>query len=95
MVKADSKSLNEFANEMSGCDMTLSQLGYTDDINNIETMKCTANRLPHYLRVKWTDKANDIIDRTGKEVKFKDLFCRSTSMVKLRKLVTITNSARS
>ena len=73
MVKADSKSLNEFANEMSGCDMTLSQLGYTDDINNIETMKCIANRLPHYLRVKWTDKANDIIDRTGKEVKFKDL----------------------
>ena len=36
-------------------------------------MKGIANRLPHYLRVKWTDKSNDIIDRTGKEVKCKDL----------------------
>ena len=60
MVKAESKSLNEFPNDMSRCEITLLQLGYTDDINNIETMKCIVNRLPYYLRAKWTDIAHEI-----------------------------------
>ena len=72
-IKADGKSLSEFANEMTRCEITLSQLGYTGEINNIGTLRTIVNRLPFHLKKKWTDIATDIINRTGAEVTFKDL----------------------
>ena len=58
---------------MSRCEMTLSQLGYTAEINSTATMKSIVNRFPFHMNTKWTEYATGIIKRTKKEATFKDL----------------------
>ena len=53
--------------------MTLSQLGYTAEINSTSTMKSIVNRFPFHMNTKWTEYATGIIKRTKKEATFKDL----------------------
>ena len=72
-IKMDAKSLTKFANDMSRCEMTLSQLGYTAEINSTSTMKSIVNRFPFHMNTKWTEYATGIIKRTKKEATFKDL----------------------
>ena len=72
-IKAnDVKSLMRLSLEMSRAEITLSELGFTAEIDNSENLKKIVARLPSYLKSKWVEKAYRINEQ-GRSVSFKDL----------------------
>ena len=66
-IKAsDIDGLSRLALEMQKCEITLSQLGFTSDVDNTENLRRIVKRLPTHLRSKWADVAHSINEpRTG------------------------------
>ena len=54
---SDIDGLSTLALEMQKCEITLSQLGFSSDVNNSENLKRIVKRLPMHLRTKWADIA--------------------------------------
>lgn len=69
---SDYDSLSKLSLEMQKCEITLSQLGFTSDINNSDNIRKIVRRLPMHMRVKWADIAHGITE-TGREARFSDL----------------------
>lgn len=77
-IKAsDIDGLARLALEMQKCEITLSQLGFSSDVDNSENLRRIVKRLPMHLRVKWVDIAHSINEpgtrRPGREPRFSDL----------------------
>lgn len=72
-IKAsDVEGLSKLSLEMQKCEITLSKLGFSSDIDNSENLRRIVKRLPMHLRVKWVDVAHSITE-SGREPRFKDL----------------------
>ena len=54
---SDVDGLSKLAMEMQKCEITLSQLGFSSDVDNSEHLRRIVKRLPMHLRTKWTDIA--------------------------------------
>ena len=67
------QALVDLYQSMRRCELALTHLGYSSDLNSIETMKRIVNRLPYRFQEMWADKASDIIESTKAEVKFSHL----------------------
>jgi len=68
----DVQGLMNLSLDMEKCELTLSQLGYTSDINNTEHLRKIVRRLPHHAKSKWVDYASTIIEQ-GSEPTIRDL----------------------
>ena len=75
----DIDGLVELSKDMTRCEITLSQMGYVSELNNSINLRKIVQRLPGFLRAKWVDKA-DIIMESGREPTFLDL----TEFVRLK-----------
>ena len=68
----DTKSLSRLGLEMSRAEITLTQLGFLEQINNLENIRRIVGRLPGYMKSKWVELAYSITKK-GQSVKFTDL----------------------
>ncbi len=68
----DSIGLSRLSMQMERCEITLDHMGYSSDINSTDTILTISRRLPFYLRMKWAEKADTIIEQ-NREPAFKDL----------------------
>ena len=72
-IKAsDVEGLSKLSLEMQKCEITLSQLGFSSDIDNTENLRCIVRRLPTHIRVKWVEVAHNI-NESGRVPRFSDL----------------------
>jgi hypothetical protein len=55
---SDNVGLQKVADQMRRCELTLTEMGYTADMNNTETLRKIVRRLPFHVRAKWVDKAD-------------------------------------
>ena len=69
---SDVEGLSKLALEMSKCEMNLSQMGFSSDIDNFENLKRIVNRLPGYMITKWISVSSSISE-SGRFPKFSDL----------------------
>ena len=69
---ADSVALSKFALHVRKCHMTLEKIGYLNDLNNRDTISKVVRRLPAFLKNKWVDHADRIL-QSGREPCFADL----------------------
>ena len=63
---------------MQKCEITLSQLGFSSDVDNSENLRRIVKRLPMHLRTKWVDVAYLISEpvrgtNPGRKPRFSDL----------------------
>ena len=75
---SDIDGLSKLALEMQKCEITLSQLGFSSDIDNSENLRRIVKRLPMHLRTKWADIAYVISEPDkgtdpGRDPRFSDL----------------------
>ena len=68
----DVKALNDLAIDMQKCKQNMPEMGPSSDINSSGTLRAIVNRLPKYLRTKWTEVAFSI-NEAGREPNFLDL----------------------
>ena len=68
----DASALQKLARQVLKCDITLSQTGYDDDLNNSETLLKIMDRLPPLLQTKWAERAENIF-RDGGRPRISDL----------------------
>lgn len=72
-IKAsDVDELSKLSLEMQKCEMTLTKLGFSSDIDNSENLRRIVKRLPMHMRVKWVEIAHSI-NESGREPRFSDL----------------------
>lgn len=57
---SDIKDLFDLAMVMQKCEITLSQLGFSCEIDNSQNLRRIVKRLPMHLRVKWVEIAHVI-----------------------------------
>jgi hypothetical protein len=57
---------------MQKCEITLSQLGFKSDIDNMDNLRRLVKRLPMHVRGKWVDVAHSITE-SSREPHFSDL----------------------
>jgi hypothetical protein len=81
----DVQGLMNISLDMEKSQITLSQLGYSSDINNSENLRKIVRRLPFHIRSKWADQASKLIEH-GSEPIFNDLL----SFIQQRALVANT-----
>ena len=62
---SDIDGLSKLALEMQKCEITLSQLGFSSDVDNSEHLRRIVKRLPMRLRTKWADTAYFISEPVG------------------------------
>ena len=75
---SDIDGLSRLALEMQKCEITLSQLGFSSDVDNSENLRRIVKRLLMHLRTKWVDVAYLISEpvrgsNPGREPRFSDL----------------------
>jgi hypothetical protein len=68
---SDIKGISNLAMEMQKCEITLSQLGFSCEIDNSQNLRRIVKRLPMHLRSKWVEIAH-MINESGREPKFSD-----------------------
>lgn len=78
----ENEKLMQLARDMENCEMNLSQLGYSSDINSRSNISAVVLRLPKYLRSEWAKEA-EVVRGQGKEPDFK---CLTRFVVKKAKL---------
>ena len=73
LKNADGASLLEFRRQLDTADRTLTGMGieYVADLNQMNTLRELAKKLPIFVRAKWTECAGKIID-SGRRPKFQD-----------------------
>lgn len=69
---SDIESLLKLSLDMQKCEITLSQLGFSSDIDNSENLRQIVKRLPMHMRTRWVDVAHEITE-LGREPRFSDL----------------------
>ena len=75
---SDIDGLSRLALEMQKCEITLSQLGFSSDVDNSENLRRVVKRLPMHLRSRWVDVAYLISEPArgmdpGREPRISDL----------------------
>ena len=75
---SDIDGLSKLALEMQKYEITLSQLGFSSDVDNSENLRRIVKRLPIHLRTRWVDVAYLISEPVsgttpGREPRFSDL----------------------
>lgn len=68
----DGLALQRFARQMKNCELTLNKMGWSEDLNNGETLLRTVDRLPQYMQLKWAEKAGSIL-KLGRRPQCRDL----------------------
>ena len=68
----DPEAISRLALDMSNCQLTLTKLGYTADLDSSDSLLKIVRRLPHHMRSKWAERA-DVIIENGDEPKFSHL----------------------
>ena len=84
-LKNDVQSLVDLSNDMTRCELTLTQLGYMSDVNSTNTLKGIVQRLPYHMRTKWAEYIHKEI-KAGREPSFAHL----TQFIKERAEVAST-----
>ena len=69
----DVDALVELSRVMRKCQLVLSHLNYSSDLDASGTRKAIIERLPDHIRARWVDKATEIHE-SGRSPKFADLF---------------------
>ena len=57
----DGLGLQRFARQMQNCELTLDKMGWSEDLNNGETLLRTVDRLPQFMQLQWAEKAESIL----------------------------------
>ena len=65
----DGPGLERFARQMQICELTLDKMGWSEDLNNGETLLRTVDRLPQFMQFQWAEKAESIL-KMGKRLQF-------------------------
>ena len=68
----DGLALQRFARRMQNCELTLDKMGWSEDLNNKETLIRTVDCLPQYMQLQWAEKAESIL-KLGRRPQFHDL----------------------
>ncbi|CAB3995709.1 nek6 si:ch211- NIMA (never in mitosis gene a)-related kinase 6 [Paramuricea clavata] len=68
----DGASLQKLARQMQNCELTLSKMGWSDELNNSETLLRIVDRLPSFMQLKWAEKAESIL-KSERRPRFSDL----------------------
>ena len=53
--------LQRFARQMQNCDLTLAKMGWSEDLNNGETLLQTVDCLPQFMQLQWVEKVESIL----------------------------------
>ncbi|KAJ8017951.1 hypothetical protein HOLleu_44328 [Holothuria leucospilota] len=71
----DAGSLWDLIASMKKCHVTLTQIGYTSDLNSTTSLLKIQSLLPTYLQTAWAKKAHEILydDRKAREPEFVDM----------------------
>ena len=71
--QVDGQSLLEFVRHLEVAVRTFAGMGseYTEELNHINTLKMMNRKLPVFMRIKWMEKAGEIIE-SGSRPKFQD-----------------------
>ncbi|XP_071963462.1 uncharacterized protein [Antedon mediterranea] len=69
----DADSLWDLIASMKKCFVTLTKLGYTNDLNSTTNILKVQDLLPNHLQTTWIKKAHDILTSENREPGFKDL----------------------
>ena len=64
LKQVSGQSLLEFARHVEVANRTLAGMGseYTDELDHVNTLKLLNRKLPGFMRVKWTERAGEIIE---------------------------------
>ena len=64
LKQVSGQSLLEFARHLEVANRTLAGMGseYTDELDHVNTLKLLNRKLPGFMRVKWTERAGEIIE---------------------------------
>ena len=64
LKQVNGQSLLEFARHLEVANRTLAGMGseYTDELDHVNTLKLLNRKLPGFMRVKWTERAGEIIE---------------------------------
>ena len=60
----DGSGLQRFARQMQNCELTLdvdAKMGWSEDLNNGETLLRTVDHLPQFMQLQWAEKAESIL----------------------------------
>ena len=72
IMLCDCSGLLEFADRLKNCEHTLKSVGYLDEINNVDNLQRTVQRLPFHLRIKFVEVA-DTVQQSGRRPSIKDI----------------------
>ena len=67
----DTQGLWKLVGDMTQCEVTLTQMGYTSDLNSTSNLLKIQSLLPKFMQAKWVAKAHEILERN--EPTFKDM----------------------
>ena len=64
LKQVNGQKLLEFARHLEVANRTLAGMGseYTDELDHVNTLKLLNRKLPGFMRVKWTERAGEIIE---------------------------------
>lgn len=68
----DTDSLRKLVRQMTSCELALSQMNYTADLNCTTNLKRIVARLPRHLQQRWAELADDTLQE-GAEPSFRQL----------------------
>lgn len=69
----DSKALKAYGLFIRECFNAMEELRYLEELNMPANLKLLCQKLPYKLRVKWREKACEILERTGQRACFPDI----------------------
>ena len=69
----DGEALKRFSIALTGCENTLTEIGYLNKLENPDTLRAIVLRLPFGLRQKWRDVADNITETQNWEITIADL----------------------
>ena len=56
----DRKGLQSFADKLNDCQLTLTSIGYLDEVNSADNLRKIAERFPQHLKGKWLERVRSI-----------------------------------
>jgi hypothetical protein len=68
----DGAGVQKLARQMQNCELTLLKMGWSDELNNSETLLRIVDCLPSFMQLKWADKAESIL-KLERRPRFSDL----------------------
>ena len=69
----DGPSLQKFSILLTSCRNTLKEIGYLNCLENPDSLRKIVERLPHPLRLKWSDLVDTISQKEKRDPNLKDI----------------------